>query len=111
MDDQENLNVFSLNFSPLGRYSSTQTTAGFILWERSANPLSMRAEFEVLITDIVEGQRQIEGIVVPNFWDQWGAGEFQSGLSQKHNMVTLDNGEKYAEMRDLISHQPTWSRF
>lgn len=63
----EQTHDFVFNFKPFGRYSSTQKESGFILWERSPNPLKMRAEFEVLIDDVVAGERQLEGFVQANW--------------------------------------------
>lgn len=57
---------FALNFEPFGRYSSTQQEVGFILWTREPSSLNMRAEFEVVIDDVVEGKRHVKGVIVPS---------------------------------------------
>ena len=63
----EQAHDFVFNFKPFGRYSATQKESGFILWERNPNPLKMRAEFEVVIDDVVAGERQLEGYIEPNW--------------------------------------------
>ncbi len=54
---------FVFNFSPFGRYSSTQDETGFVLLERDSNPFKLNAEFEIVVDDVVEGERQIEGYI------------------------------------------------
>lgn len=57
----EETHDFIFNFSPFGRYSSTQKETGFVLWEKTENPLSVNAEFEMVVHDVVAGERHVEG--------------------------------------------------